>query len=96
MDSAPFGELHHGGTVRQVFLARVETPRGDLVLLSAFDRTTSLGLVRVYFEELRTALVAVAPAQASGPALAGNFEQELNRSLAALFGRASPQEVSTG
>ena len=96
MDSAPFGELHHGGALRQVFLGRVETPRGDLVLLSAFDRTTSLGLVRVYFEELRAALAALAPAQESSPALAGNFEQELNRSLAALFGRATPLEVPTG
>lgn len=90
LDSAPFGELHHGGELRQLFLARTATPRGELVLLSVFDRATSLGLVRVYFEELRAALAAAAPSGAAGAALAANFEQELNRSLAALFGRARP------
>jgi hypothetical protein len=92
MESAPFGELHHGGTARQIFLARTPTPRGELVLLSVFDQATSLGLVRVYFDELRGALAAAAPAAPPESALAANFEQELNRSLAALFGRARPAE----
>jgi hypothetical protein len=90
MESAPFGELHHGGADRQIFLARAPTPRGDLVLLSVFDRSSSVGLVRVYFEELRGALASAAPAAAPSPGLAATFEQELNRSLAALFGRAEP------
>lgn len=91
--NAPFEELHHGGPTRQLFLARTPTPRGELVLLSVFDRATSLGLVRVYFEELRGALAAARPAVPAEPALAANFEQELNRSLAALFGRATPREL---
>lgn len=89
---APFGELHHGGAARQIFLARTPTPRGELVLLSVFDRSTSLGLVRIYFEELRAALEKAAPAAAPDVAVAANFEHELNRSLAALFGRAQPRE----
>lgn len=91
MESKPFGELHHGGEDRQIFLARTPTPRGDLVLLSVFDRSTSVGLVRVYFEELRGRLATAAPAVPADPALAADFEQELNRSLAALFGRARPR-----
>ena len=94
MESKPFGELHHGGAARQIFLARTPTPRGDLVLLSVFDRSTSLGLVRVYFEELRGALATIAPVAAGDPALGKNFEQELNHSLAALFGRARPRELA--
>jgi hypothetical protein len=93
MESTPFGELHHGGAARQIFLARTPTPRGDLVLLSVFDRATSLGLVRVYFEELRGALATTAPAAGVAPEIGANFEQELNRSLAALFGRARPREL---
>ena len=93
MESKPFGELHHGGAARQIFLARTPTPRGDLVLLSVFDRATSLGLVRVYFEELRGALATTAPAAGATPEIGANFEQELNRSLAALFGRARPREL---
>lgn len=92
MQAPAFGQLHHAGSNRQIFLARTPTPRGDYVLFSVFDRATSLGLVRVYFDEFRLALAAVAPAQAAEPALAANFEQELNRSLATLFGRARPRE----
>ena len=41
------------------------------------------------FRELRDALQQAAPpAVESGPALDGNFESDLNRSLAVLFGRA--------
>ncbi len=93
MESKPFGELHHGGAARQIFLARTPTPRGDLVLLSVFDRSTSVGLVRVFFEELRGRLATVAPAAPVDPALGANFEKELNRSLAALFGRARPRNA---
>jgi len=43
----------------------------------------------VYFRELRDALQQAAPpAVESGPALDRNFESDLNRSLAVLFGRA--------
>jgi hypothetical protein len=47
-------------------------------------------LVRLYFEELVAGLAAAAPPldTSSGPALAEHFERDLNRNLAALFGRA--------
>jgi predicted regulator of Ras-like GTPase activity (Roadblock/LC7/MglB family) len=93
LESAPFSELHHGGQDRQIFLARVETAQGELVLFSVFDRTTSLGLVRIYFDEFRRLLALAAPTGPAEPALAASFEQELNRSLASLFGRARPREL---
>lgn len=89
LDGHPFRELYHAGRDRQVFIAEAPTARGALVLLTAFDAESSLGLVQVYFRELRDALEQAAPpAVESGPALDGNFESDLNRSLAVLFGRA--------
>ncbi|HTL95261.1 MAG TPA: hypothetical protein VL157_06945 [Gemmatimonadaceae bacterium] len=89
LDGHPFRELYHAGRERQVFIAEAPTARGALVLLTAFDAESSLGLVQVYFREFRDALEQAAPPPVeSGPALDVNFEQDLNRSLAVLFGRA--------
>ncbi len=89
LDGHPFRELYHAGRDRQVFIAEAPTARGALVLLTAFDAESSLGLVQVYFRELREALRSASPPVVeSGPALDGNFEHDLNRSLAVLFGRA--------
>ena len=94
LDGHPFRELYHAGRERQVYIAEAPTARGALVLLTAFDAESSLGLVQVYFRELRDALrLAAPPAAESGPALDDNFEHDLNRSLAVLFGRAQ-QPVS--
>ena len=56
-----------------------------------FDDESSLGLVRMYFEELCRDLAAAALGRRRfrAPVLAGDFEAELNRNLAALFGRAT-------
>lgn len=90
LDGKPFTGLHHAGQDRQIFLAQAPTPRGPLVFLTVFDRESSLGLVRLYFEEFVAALAEAAPAEPvrQEPVLATNFEGELNRNLAALFGRA--------
>jgi hypothetical protein len=89
LEGVPFRELHHGSEGRQLFLAPVTTKRGTFLLLAVFDAETSLGLVRLYFEEFCTALAAAAPASPAerGPVLAGNFERELDHNLAVLFGR---------
>jgi hypothetical protein len=89
LDGRPFGALHHAGERRQIFLAAAETPRGPLVCLAVFDDVTSLGLVQLFFAELRARLASAAPAaRPAAPVLAGDFELELNRNLAVLFGRA--------
>lgn len=95
LDGHPFRELYHAGRDRQVFIGEAPTARGALVLLTAFDAESSLGLVQVYFRELRDALEHAAPPLVeSGPAFDRNFEHDLNRSLAVLFGRA--QEPAAG
>ena len=89
LEGKPFTGLHHAGQERQLFLADVRTPTGGYVFLTVFDRGSSLGLVQLYFEELREGLSrASPPAGDRGPTLAENFEGELNRNLAVLFGRA--------
>lgn len=96
LDGNPFRELHHAGRERQLFIAEAPTVRGPLVLLAAFDDESSLGLVRLYFRELSTALGQAAATLEAAPAVAEsvdfgeNLERDLNRSLAVLFGRARP------
>jgi predicted regulator of Ras-like GTPase activity (Roadblock/LC7/MglB family) len=89
LDGSPFTSLHHAGQERQVFLAALATPRGSHILLTVFDDLTSIGLVRLYFAELSKRLAAAAPAvmpATPNPPLA-DFESDLNRNLAKLFGR---------
>ena len=89
LEGKPFAGLHHAGQERQLFLAQVGTARGLYIFLTVFDRGSSLGLVQLYFDELRDGLARAAPpVEDQGPSLAENFEGELNRNLAVLFGRA--------
>jgi len=90
LDGRPFRGLHHVGRERQIFLAEALWPRGSYIFLTVFGSESSLGLVRLYFDELVAALIAAAPTEAvpTTPALAENFERDLNRNLAVLFGRA--------
>ena len=88
LGAPPFGALHHAGGTRQLFLAGLSTPRGAHILVAVFDEGSSLGLVRLYFAELEARLATAAPvAAAAAPALGTDFETDLNRNLAKLFGR---------
>ena len=89
LDGAAFTTLHHPGNSQQIFLGELPTTRGVHILLTVFDDTTSIGLVRLYFRELSARLSAAAPAPAApdvAPSLL-DFESDLNRNLATLFGR---------
>jgi predicted regulator of Ras-like GTPase activity (Roadblock/LC7/MglB family) len=89
LDGHPFTVLHHPGQERQVFLGELPTARGAHILLTVFDESSSIGLVRLYFRELGARLAAAAPAPAvpiPSPGLI-EFESDLNRNLAKLFGR---------
>jgi predicted regulator of Ras-like GTPase activity (Roadblock/LC7/MglB family) len=89
LEGKPFHVIHHVGTERQLFMAPAQTQRGSLLVLAVFDAESSLGLVQLYHGELAAALAAMVPEQEpEGPVLADAFEVELNRNLAALFGRA--------
>ena len=88
LDGKPFQGLHHAGSARQIYLAGVSSPRGTLIFLTVFDSDSSLGLVQLYFGELQERLAAAAPPPVADPrVLPQNFEGELNRNLAQLFGR---------
>lgn len=90
LDGKPFQGLHQVGTHRQIFLAEAHSPRGAYIFVAVFGSESSLGLVRLYFEELVKGLTTAAPPEgpAPAPALAEHFERDLNRNLAVLFGRA--------
>ena len=96
LDGRAFRGLHYAGATHQLLLSALEIPRGTFVCLTVFDETSSLGLVRLYFEELRRELIAAAPATVTtrpAPALAADFETELNRNLAALFAGPKAEAV---
>lgn len=88
VDGTPFGPLHHGGSGRQVFLAPARAGSGTVLVLAAFDERTSLGVVRHFFGAFARALAAVDDAQRGAGPDTGDFERDLGRNLAVLFGRA--------
>ena len=89
VDGRPFSGLHYAGKVRQIFLGQVPLGSGTLILLSVFDEESSLGLVQLFFAELCVALAGVVQPEApTAPALAEDFERELNRNLSVMFGRS--------
>jgi hypothetical protein len=89
LEGRAFRGLHHAGAAKQFYLVRAETARGPYICLTVFDSESSLGLVRMYFDELSRELAIAAPPLPNirEPALAVNFETELNANLASLFGR---------
>jgi predicted regulator of Ras-like GTPase activity (Roadblock/LC7/MglB family) len=88
VDGTPFRGLHYAGTGRQIYLGQVPATAGPLLVLAVFDAESSLGIVQLYLKELQEQVAAVAPApDPASHALAEDFEGELNRNLAQLFGR---------
>jgi hypothetical protein len=87
LGGAPFGPLHHGGTRRQVFLAPLAPGGHTVLLLAVFDGRSSLGVVRHFWMALSRQLDSVHGGIVP-PARAADFERELQRNLARLFGRA--------
>ena len=84
----PFGPLHHSGTGRQIFLAPARTAQGVVLLLAVFDDRTSLGVVRHFFGAFEQSLSRVDEADLARGPMTGDFERDLGRNLAVLFGRA--------
>lgn len=81
----PFLGLHQGGRTQGVFMGTCAAAGKECLLLAAFDRDSTLGLVRLYFAEFRDAVGdAGAPLDALMPAR--DLEADLNSSLDALFG----------
>jgi hypothetical protein len=89
MGAGRFDALVHHGRRQSCMLAAFTTPRGRWIGLVVFGPETSVGIVRLFFDQMVQQLVGAAPReQVHPPALAENFETELNASLGALFGRS--------
>ena len=81
----PFLGLHQGGRSQGVFMGSCAADGSECLLLAAFDRDSTLGLVRLYFAEFRDAVGGTRGAvkeEKSGR----DLETDLNSSLDALFG----------
>jgi hypothetical protein len=89
IDGKAFSGVHYAGLQRQIFLGTVPIEGGKLILFTVFDDESSLGIVQLYFREFCASVLVVAPAAKPGPVTLGeDFERELNRNLAVMFGRA--------
>ena len=77
-----FEHLHHAGIVRQLFLGHFDSAAGQLMLVTVFDDRSSIGLVRVFFEEF-VLQIRELPAMdvARDRGSVGDFERELEASL---------------
>jgi hypothetical protein len=81
----PFLGMHQGGRTQGVFMGACAAGGKECLLLAAFDRESTLGLVRLYFGEFRDALGEVG-GRGAVVELSRDLESDLNSSLDALFG----------
>jgi hypothetical protein len=81
----PFLGLHQGGRKQGVFMGSCAAGGKECLLLAAFDRDSTLGLVRLYFAEFRDA-VGDMEKRPEIDASGRDLESDLNSSLDALFG----------
>lgn len=74
--------LHHAGRERQLFLAPVPTPGAELILVSIFDAESSLGLVQLFFDQLRKRVAAMPEfQQRRSSTTQQHFERDLEAGL---------------
>jgi hypothetical protein len=85
LDGRPFLGLHQGGRSQGVFMGACTAGGKECLLLAAFDRESTLGLVRLYFGEFRDSLGSANGVHVSRET-PRDLESDLNSSLDALFG----------
>src|SRR5690606_6497301 len=78
-----FEQLYQGTGERQLFLAPIPTPGGELIVVALFGTNTNIGLVRVRFDELLRESEEVHWPTGSGRPVrdAAAFEAELTSGL---------------
>ena len=87
VEQSSFRVLNHQGSRHGIFLGGLTSPRGPLLVLVVYGTDSSIGIVQLFFEEFARELASACPDQTpSKPVLAADFERELNKSLATLFG----------
>ena len=81
-----FEHLHHAGRARQLFLAHFSSGAGQLMLVTVFDERSSIGLVRLFFDEF-VRRIRELPAMDSARTAVGakDFEAELEAGLNRFF-----------
>jgi tetratricopeptide (TPR) repeat protein len=75
-----FEQLYQGEGDHQLFLGPLAGPSGELILLTSFGEETTIGLVRVHFDELARAVEAIEWGGGARPT-AARFEAELSAGL---------------
>ncbi len=86
LDGKPFGELHHAGGERQLYMGSCSVGGSDYLFVGVFDAESSAGLAEMYFGDFRRALEESWKSHTPAAPSHGDFEGDLNRSLDALFG----------
>lgn len=88
--SGRWQHLHHGGRELQLFLAPFRTAGEELILIAIFEKDSSIGLVRLFFDEFASEIAVLPEFQASA-LLASNadsaetFESDLERGLRSIL-----------
>ncbi|MGD2215832.1 MAG: roadblock/LC7 domain-containing protein [Gemmatimonadales bacterium] len=81
-----FEHLHHAGRARQLFLGHFDSAAGQLMLVAVFDDRSSIGLVRLFFEQFVGGIRRLPSMDASRTSVnAAEFEAELETSLDKFF-----------
>lgn len=81
-----FEHLHHAGAARQLFLGHFDSAAGQLMLVAVFDERSSIGLVRLFFEQFVARLRELPELRvAQAPESSRDFEAELEMSLDRFF-----------
>ncbi len=86
LDGKPFGELHHAGGERQLYMGSCGVGGSEYIFVGVFDGESSVGVVEMYFGDFCRRLEESWTAAAPAALPHGDFEGDLNRSLDALFG----------
>jgi predicted regulator of Ras-like GTPase activity (Roadblock/LC7/MglB family) len=82
-----FQHLHQAGSAGQVFIGPFATPAEPLILIAVFGDDSSIGLVRVFFDNLVRSVAQLPGWSATRPtADAESFERDLTAGLDRLFG----------
>jgi predicted regulator of Ras-like GTPase activity (Roadblock/LC7/MglB family) len=81
-----FEHLHHAGLRRQLFLGHFDSAAGQLMLVAVFDQNSSIGLVRLFFEEFVKGIRQLPSMDISRKTVSPHdFETELETSLDRFF-----------
>ena len=78
--------LHHGGATRQLFIAPIQTPAEEIILVAIFDEDSSVGLVQLFFDRFGERLASLEAFRNAAPTSdQSEFEQDLEAGLEHIF-----------